>query len=171
MREPLVHVQSQRANSIEARVYVHMLAAGEPAQRHATVHRELDRERRRGPHSDEDRCAGDGGLLHQLERQPAADAHDPSVQREPFGQQTPPDHLVHRVVATNVLARADQRTVGVEQAGRVQSAGSREARLHETVGQRREQAPGHARPGGQRRTMDSDLLESALAADTHEDVV
>ena len=57
-------------------VDVHAAAANEAAQRDAAVRCELDRERRRRADRDEERAAGDGCLLHELEREPAADAED-----------------------------------------------------------------------------------------------
>src|SRR5215207_1671719 len=92
-----------------ARIHVHAtVSAREAAQRHAAVRGQLDRERARGADADEDRGAGDGGLLHELERQAAAHAEDAVVQRQQPVEQGAADDLVHRVVAADVLAYEQQ---------------------------------------------------------------
>src|SRR5439155_19919243 len=57
-------------------VDVHPPVADEAAERDPAVARELDRERRRRTDGDEKRTARDRRLLHELERQPPADAED-----------------------------------------------------------------------------------------------
>ena len=81
-------------------------------------------------------------------------------------EQRPADHLVHRVVAADVLAAADELAGGVEEPGGVQAAGALEPRLGEALGQRRRAARGRpAGPRRARRRVHGDLLERALAAD------
>ena len=72
---------------------------------------ELDREARRRTDGDEQRATGDGRLLHELERQPAADAEDRSLERKQPVAERPADHLVERVVPADVLAQAEQLAV------------------------------------------------------------
>ena len=84
------------------------------------------------PTADHDRGAGDGRLLHELERQPAADAEDVVAQREEPVERGAADDLVHRVVAADVLAHDQELAVGVEEAGRVQAAGPGEGGLAQT---------------------------------------
>ena len=115
--------------------------------------------------ADEDRDARDRRLLHELEAQPARDAQHVVVQRhEPVAQRAA-DHLVHRVVATDVLAHEQQLPVRGEQPGGVQPARALEGRLAQAVGQRGEQRAVDRRPVGQARRVHRDLLERALSAD------
>ena len=87
------------------------------------------------------------------------------VQRDEPVAQRAADHLVHRVVAPDVLAHEQQLAAAVEQPRGVQAAGAREGRLAQPVGQRGEQLARDRRAGGQRLGVDGDLLERALAAD------
>ena len=127
---------------------------------------QLHREGGRGAHGDQDRGAGDGGLLHELEGQPPADAENPVGQREQAVERGAADDLVHRVVAPDVLAHDQELALGVEEAGRVQAPGSGEGGLSQPVRQCREQGPGDRRPALHRRRVHRDLLERPLAAHT-----
>ena len=91
--------------------------------------RELDRERRRRADRDQDRAAGHGRLLHELEREPAADAQDASRERQPPSRNAQPTTLSIALWRPTSSRRHDKLAVGVEQPGRVQSAGRRERRL------------------------------------------
>ena len=104
-------------------------AADEAAERDAAVGGELDREARRRADRDEDRTARDRRLLHELEREPAAHAEHVLGERQQPVEERPADDLVHRVVAADVLARAQQLARGVEEPGRVQAARHLEGRL------------------------------------------
>ena len=81
------------------------------------------------PTADHDRGAGDGRLLDELERQPAADAEDvvaaaggsPSSSARP----TTLSIALWRPTSSRTM---QELAVGVEQAGRVQAAGAREGR-------------------------------------------
>ncbi len=99
-----------------------------PDERHAQALGGLHREVARGGDGGEDRDAGDGRLLDELEAGPARDQHDPVVERQLAGEQPAPDQLVQRVVPADVLAHRDERPVGVEQAGRVEAAGGARTR-------------------------------------------
>ena len=80
----------------------------------------------------------------------------------------PADHLVHRVVATDVLADADELGAGVEQTGCVEAAGAFETGLHKPVRQGGEQptAERSAAPSGRGRCrVNGDLLDRSLPAD------
>ena len=57
---------------------------------------------------DENGATGDGCLLHQLERQPAAHAQHVPAQRQQLRAERPADDLVECVVASDVLAYAEQ---------------------------------------------------------------
>ena len=87
------------------------------------------------------------------------------MEGEPVVDQRPADHLVHRVVAADVLAGENQFARGVEQAGRVEAAGLLEGGLTEAVGQRGEQPARDDWPRAGRRRRDRDLLDRPLAAD------
>src|ERR1700729_777824 len=113
------------------RVDVDLPAPREAAQRHPTVGRELDRQRTRRADADQDRSPRDRGLLDELEREPAADAQQVISERHEPIEQCAADHLVHRVVAPDVLAGNQQCPVGREQPGRVHAPGSGERRLIE----------------------------------------
>src|SRR4051794_27228020 len=150
--------------ALEARVDVEVAAAGEAAQREAAVLGERDGQRGRRADADEHRRAGDGRLLHELEREPPADAQQPVAQREQPVEQRAPDDLVHRVVAPDVLARVQELPVAVEEAGRVDAAGELERGLAQTVGQRGEELARDDGPRPDDRALHGDLLERALAA-------
>ena len=112
-----------------ARVDGAAAVADEAHERDAPVVRQLDGERRRGADGDEDRAAGDCRLLDELEREPAADAEDRFGERhEPLAER-PAEHLVHRVVAADVLTHAEELSVRREQPRRVEPAGQGEGRL------------------------------------------
>ena len=103
--------------------------AHEADQRLAEPLRGIDREVRRRRDRGEDRNAGDGGLLHDLEAHPAADEEDSIAQREHAGQELRADELVQGVVPADVLAQGDEVTIEVEQAGGVEAARRLEDRL------------------------------------------
>ena len=67
---------------------------------------------------------GDGGLLDELEADPAGHEQDPVVERQLPGEQAAADELVERVVAADVLAQREERARRVEQARRVEPARS-----------------------------------------------
>ena len=98
-------------------------------------------------------AARDRRLLDELEREPAADAEHELAQRHAAVEQRAADHLVHRVVAPDVLAHGEQGPRRVEQPGRVQaarcgrSAGCRRAGAR--AGRRAARA-GRRGPGGRR---------------------
>ena len=75
-----------------------------------------------------------------------------------------PIDLVHRVVAADVLAHAQQLARGREQARGVQAARALERRLAQAVGQAGHERALERRPVGDRRRLHGDLLERALAA-------
>ena len=52
-------------------------------------------------------------LLHELERQPSAHAQDVVGERQQAVDERPADHLVHRVVAADVLTRMHELAGGV----------------------------------------------------------
>ena len=89
-------------------VDVEAVAAQEADERHAEPVRGLDREVRRSRDRGDDRDAGDGRLLDDLEADPAADHEDPAVERHRLGQDLRPDQLVERVVPADVLAQREQ---------------------------------------------------------------
>src|ERR1700759_1232656 len=93
---------------IGAAVDVDPLAAGESAEGEAVLAGEPNGQRGRCPYSHQHRGAGDDRLLDELERQPATDAQDVARERHASVLERPADHLVHRVVAADVLTDADE---------------------------------------------------------------
>ena len=77
----------------------------------------------------------------------------------------PPDHLVHCVVAANVLADASRLAPLVEEPGRVEPARALEPGLAEAVGKDRQDVALDLGPDRERRREHLDLLDRALAAD------
>src|SRR5207237_9980375 len=149
------------------RVDVQAAAAHEAAQRDPAVGGELDGEARRGADRDQDRAAGDGRLLDELEREAPADAEDRVGERQPVLEEGPADDLVHRVVAAHVLPQAEELAVRVEEAGRMEPARDREGGLGfaQPVGQAREELEAGLEPAVGAGRVDRDRLERALAAD------
>ena len=127
-------------------------------------------ERSRRADADQDRGAGDRCLLHELERQPPL-THRFARARADARRASPADHLVHRVVSPDVLARQISSPSLVEQARRMQAAAAGEPRLAQTLRQIGEQParstagrgaagprarrPPRARPCRTRRTTSS----------------
>src|ERR1019366_9595253 len=99
----------------------------------------LDRQVGRGRDSAHDRDSGDGGLLDDLEADPTTNHQDPLVQGRQAGQDGPTHELVEGVVAAYVLAQDKQAAGGVEQAGRMEPAGSLEHGLAFTQASRQGQ--------------------------------
>ena len=99
-----------------------MTVAHEAAEGDAAVLCELDGETRGRADCDDEWATHDGGFLHELERQAAADAENVVPQRQQAGCMRRADHLVQRVVPADVLAHAQQRARGVEEAGCVEPA-------------------------------------------------
>src|SRR5579862_2879343 len=137
-------------------------ATDEAAESDAAVGGELDGEARGRADRDENRATGDGGFLHELEREPATHAEHMLRERQEVLPERPADDLVQRVVAADVLARAQELAARGEEPRRVQSARDREAglRLAQTVGE-----PGDERERHAELRVDARRLERALAAD------
>ena len=164
---PTSRTPVRRPTRHDSRVDVHPAAADEAAERHAAIAGELDRERRRRADRDEKRATGDGRLLHELEREPAADAQHGIRERQAPSAERPANDLVHRVVPADVLAEAEERPLGVEQAGRVDPACrvERRLRLSQAVGERREHGGVDAEVALDPRRLDRNGFECALPAD------
>jgi len=77
------------------------------------------------------------------------------------------DHLVHRVVASDVLPRTDEVAGCGEEAGCVEPTGrvERRLRLAETIGQRSDERAADRKRALDRRRLDRDRLECPLATD------
>src|SRR5688572_22212828 len=90
------------------RVDVERAAADEAAEGDPAIGGELDRERGGRADRDEQWAPRDGGLLDELEREPAADTDDRVCEGQQPVQERAPEHLVERVVAPDVLAHAEQ---------------------------------------------------------------
>ena len=86
-------------------------------------------------------------------------------------EQRAADHLVHRVVAPDVLAGSSSSPVGVEQPGGVQAARARELGLLEALGQGGEQLPGDRRPGAAGGACTATSSSAPLPHTPHDDVV
>ncbi len=140
----------------------------ESAERDPPVGAELDGERGGRADRDQHGAARDRRLLHQLEREPPADAEHRSREwQEPLAE-GPAQDLVHRVVAADVLAGAEQLTAGGEEPGRVEAPGEREGRLSraEQARQRRDDLERHGEVAVDPGRVHRDRLERALPADT-----
>ena len=148
-------------------VDVERAVADEAAERDPAVGCELDGERRRRADGDEQRAAGDGRLLDELEREAAADAEERAGERQQPVEERAADDLVERVVAADVLAHAEQLAVGGEEPGRVQPAGRLECRLclAEPVGELSDQRRLDPKVALDPRRLDRHGVERALAAD------
>src|SRR5215471_13210793 len=82
-------------------------------------------------------------------------------------EERPADDLVHRVVPADVLAQAEQLTLGVEEACCVQTAGGREGWLGgaKPLGQVGEESGVDGETALHARRLDLDRLERAFPAD------
>ncbi len=126
---------------------------------------QLDRQRGRRADADQDRRAGDGGLLHELERQPPADAQHALVRAAAARRAARGRSTLSIALWRPTSSRTQQQLAGGrEQPGRVQAAGALEAGLAQPLGQVGEQRARDRRAGRQRRRVDRDLLQRALAA-------
>ena len=126
------------------RVDGHSAVAHPAAERHAAIRRQLDRERRRRTDRDEDRAAGDRGLLHELEREAAAHAeHDVASGSRPSPNAQPMTLSMALCRPTSSRTQSEL-ALGVEEAGRMQAARRRESalRLEQPAGQRRDDVGG-----------------------------
>src|SRR5271155_5073857 len=110
-------------DAVGARVDVEAAVAQETDQRRADFFGQLDGQRRRRRDGGENRHTGRGGLLHNLEAEPPADHHYMSRERDHRIRQRVSDHFVDRIVASDVLAYREHRTVKTEDRGAVKSAG------------------------------------------------
>ena len=141
----------------------HPCSAREAAQRHPAVGGELDRERRRRPDADEDRRSRDRRLLDELERQPPADAED----RPPSGSR--PSSSAQPITLSIALWRpTSSRTHIRRPSGSNRPVACRPPVRWKpgcTVGRSAaSSARATLRAGRERRAVDRDLLERALAA-------
>ena len=141
--------------------------AHEAAEREPPVVGELDRERRRRADGHEHGTPGDGRLLHELEREPSADAEHLPRERQHALDEGPADDLVHGVVPADVLPDAPELAVRGEEAGRMEAAGQVEGRLRgpQPPGERGHDVEGDREIAVDARRIDGDGLERALAAD------
>ena len=141
--------------------------ADEAAERHAAVGRELDGERRGRADRDEDgQPATDAFCTSSNESRPLTQRIESASGTRPSPKR-PAEHLVHRVVAADVLAHAEQLSVRREEPGRVQPAGQGEGRLRlaQATGQRRDDVERTLSVALDPRRLDGDRLERALPAD------
>ena len=81
-----------------------------------------------------------------------------AVKRQQAVEQRAANHLVHRVVASDVLADDQQRPAGVEQPGGMQSAGALEGGLAQALGEVGEELAGEDRTIRQRRGVHGHVL-------------
>ena len=125
-------------------IEVEPAVADEPGERHPGLRREVHRQARRRRHRGDDRDRGRERLLDDLEARTAAHEQD-RRRRTWIGAEAPADHLVDRVVASDVLTRREEIARGVDERGAVETAG----RLKD--GLRRGEPRGQ---GGDRRRFD-----------------
>ena len=111
------------ANSFRPGVNVHCLTAQKTHEGLSAfpreIHRQARRRRNRAHHGNPRRQR----FLQDLERCPPADEQDVRFERQLVLQKSEAQHLVHRVVAANVLAQHDQFAFRIEQGRRMQPAG------------------------------------------------
>src|SRR5215469_9775381 len=93
-----------REDALGPRVDVEALAAHEAEERDARLSRRLDGEAGRRAHRGDDREAGQGGLLEELEAGATAQHEDTVAQRQSTVHQRGADELVDGVVTSHVLA-------------------------------------------------------------------
>ena len=148
-------------------VDVEAVAAQEPDERDAQAVRGRDREVGRRGDRAEDRDADDGGLLDDLEADPARDHHDPVVERQGARHHLGSDELVERVVPADVLADRDELAGRREQGRCVEAAGLVEGPLRgrNMSGSGEDDRAVDGRPGRQRFAAEGDLVDGGLAAD------
>src|SRR2546428_10128776 len=94
---PILCPPSEAGDPFGARVDVEAVAAEEADEGHPKPPPDLDREVRGRGHGAQDREAGDGRLLCDLERDPARHEQDPVVQWQASGQELGAARLVERV--------------------------------------------------------------------------
>jgi NADH:ubiquinone oxidoreductase subunit F (NADH-binding)/NADH:ubiquinone oxidoreductase subunit E len=87
-------------------------------------------------------------------------------ERQLYSDESPADHLVHRVVPPDVLADAEERALAVEEPGRMQPAGRRERRLRlpQPFGELADELGRQGQVALDGRRLDRDGFEGALAA-------
>ena len=152
--------------SARARVHVHAPVADEAAKRDAAVAAELDCEGRGSADGDDDRAAGHGRLLDELEGKPAADADDLVRDGRSPSRKRPPDDLVERVVAADVLARVKKAAESVRAPWRAAAGGRERPAAKRAAGRAaRRRVDGHSKAALYARRIDSDRFERAFAAD------
>ncbi len=156
-------------DSMRVGVEVEGAAAYEASESEAVVAREVDGQRGRRRHRHEHRDTRKHRLLHELERRAAAHAQDVLRQGQRAPQQHPSHHLVHGVVAPDVLGDLDERAVEGEHSGRVQATRAVEDRLArpQSLWQARHDGGGYGpvcRDGGRIGLQGVDGLAAADAA-------
>ena len=137
------------------------------AERDAAIRRQLDRERRGRADGDEDRTPGDRRLLHELEREPPADAQDVRREREQSVRNAQPTTLSIALWRPTSSRTHRSSPVGVEEPGRVQATGRCEHALRgaQPLGQRATTSRGDRQRALDARRTDLDGLDRALPAD------
>jgi len=100
------------------------MAAKKSDQGHVQLAGETDGQTRRRGDGGDDRNAGDGGLLEDLESAAATDHENAIGEREAASKEGPASEFVHSIVATDVFALDDELALGGEQSSGMQPAGT-----------------------------------------------
>lgn len=87
---------------------------------------EFDGETRGGPDSRKYRDASPCRLLDQFETSAPADEENSILGRDTAGEPFRSNHLIHGVMASDILANRAESASGIEQRGRMQPTGIRE---------------------------------------------
>src|SRR5215469_7970881 len=115
-------LRSVRNDSMRSRVDVEAALAEEPHEGHVGGEGHLHGHARGRGHRGHYGDARLERLLHDLEARPAAHHEGVAIERHPVGEDHVADHLVHRIVAADVLAEDDETPFGVEETRRVEPA-------------------------------------------------
>ena len=149
-------------------VDVHGVAPEEADQGHAELVGQLDGQAGGRADGGDQGHAGHGRLLDDLEGAPSGhEQHHPGQRQAALGGR-PPDRLVDRVVAPDILADTPHGTVGTADGGRVEAAGLLEhpLGLPDPVRDRGQDPGGHGQAvPGQGRAVDRHRVDRRLPAD------
>src|SRR5262249_11115836 len=110
------------------RIHVHRASPQKADSRQAEIGGKFDGQTRSGGNRSHDQNAAPNGLWRNLKAQPAADHHDRLRKRQPADESCP-QNLVDRIVATDIFTKNQQTPLVIEQAYGVNSTSAFEVRL------------------------------------------
>jgi hypothetical protein len=108
------------------RVNIEPRVAHEAEQSQPARFGEFDGETRGGSDGRKYRDASPCRLLNQFETGASANEEDPILERDTAGEPFRSNHLIHRVMASDILANRVEFAHGIEERGSMQSTGMRE---------------------------------------------